>query len=103
MSDILNEEEVGHFPHVSQSKYERMHEQYNSFLEEEEHWQNVRGISIKTACCFHEIKEGRNSIFCEPMAGFGSLEESPPQCFAGAYQERGREEEDGEKDERGRM
>lgn len=41
MGDILNEEEVGHFPQVSQSKYERMHEQYNSFLEEE-HWQDVR-------------------------------------------------------------
>uniref|UniRef100_A0A3B4WWC3 LIM and calponin homology domains 1a n=1 Tax=Seriola lalandi dorsalis TaxID=1841481 RepID=A0A3B4WWC3_SERLL len=40
MSDILNEEEVGHLPPLSQSRYERMHEQYNSFQEDEDHWQN---------------------------------------------------------------
>ncbi|KAK2817216.1 hypothetical protein Q5P01_025407 [Channa striata] len=40
MSDMLNEEEVGHLPALSQSRYERMHEQYNSFLEEEDHWQD---------------------------------------------------------------
>ncbi|XP_067353678.1 LIM and calponin homology domains-containing protein 1-like isoform X3 [Channa argus] len=40
MSDILNEEEVGHLPSLSQSRYERMQEQYNSFLEEEDHWQD---------------------------------------------------------------
>ncbi|XP_035516855.1 LIM and calponin homology domains-containing protein 1-like [Morone saxatilis] len=40
MSDILNEEEVGHLPPLSQSRHERMHEQYNSFLEDEDHWQD---------------------------------------------------------------
>ncbi|XP_076584067.1 LIM and calponin homology domains-containing protein 1-like isoform X5 [Chaetodon auriga] len=40
MSDMLNEEEVGHLPPLSQSRYERMHEQYNSFLEDEDHWQD---------------------------------------------------------------
>lgn len=35
------------------------------------------------------------------MIGIGSLEESPSQRFTRAYQERGREEEDGEKDEGG--
>ncbi|KAM9769114.1 LIM and calponin homology domains-containing protein 1a isoform 2-T2 [Menidia menidia] len=40
MSDIANEEEVGHLPTLSQSRYERMHEQYNSFKEEEDHWQD---------------------------------------------------------------
>ncbi|XP_041821991.1 LIM and calponin homology domains-containing protein 1-like isoform X4 [Chelmon rostratus] len=40
MSDMLNEEEVGHLPQLSQSRYERMHEQYNSFLEDEDHWQD---------------------------------------------------------------
>uniref|UniRef100_A0A672GIJ8 LIM and calponin homology domains 1a n=1 Tax=Salarias fasciatus TaxID=181472 RepID=A0A672GIJ8_SALFA len=40
MSDILNEDEVGHLPPLSQSRYERMHEQYNSFKEEEDHWQD---------------------------------------------------------------
>lgn len=38
---------------------------------------------------------------CEPVAGLGSLEESPSQRITGTDQERGREEEDGEKDERG--
>lgn len=42
MSDILNEDEVGHLPHISQSRYERMQEQYNSFMEEENEWQDVR-------------------------------------------------------------
>ncbi|XP_055363139.1 LIM and calponin homology domains-containing protein 1 isoform X2 [Betta splendens] len=40
LGDMLNEEEVGHMPQLSQSRYERMHEQYNSFLEDEDHWQN---------------------------------------------------------------
>ncbi|CAN9510251.1 unnamed protein product [Ophioblennius macclurei] len=40
MSDILNEDEVGHLPPLSQSRHERMHEQYNSFKEEEDHWQD---------------------------------------------------------------
>uniref|UniRef100_A0A3Q0SED6 LIM and calponin homology domains 1a n=1 Tax=Amphilophus citrinellus TaxID=61819 RepID=A0A3Q0SED6_AMPCI len=40
MGDMLNEEEVGHLPLLSQSRHERMHEQYNSFLEEEDHWQD---------------------------------------------------------------
>ncbi|XP_041838657.1 LIM and calponin homology domains-containing protein 1-like isoform X2 [Melanotaenia boesemani] len=40
MTDMVNEEEVGHMPSLSQSRYERMHEQYNSLLEEEDHWQD---------------------------------------------------------------
>ncbi|XP_034388978.1 LIM and calponin homology domains-containing protein 1a [Cyclopterus lumpus] len=40
MSDILNEEEVEHLPPLSQSRYERMHEQYNNFEEDDDHWQN---------------------------------------------------------------
>ncbi|XP_044046326.1 LIM and calponin homology domains-containing protein 1-like isoform X10 [Siniperca chuatsi] len=40
MSDMLNEEEVGHLPPLSQSRYERMQEQYNNFLEDEDHWRN---------------------------------------------------------------
>ncbi|XP_070834488.1 LIM and calponin homology domains-containing protein 1-like isoform X2 [Chaetodon trifascialis] len=40
MGDMLNEEEVGHLPPLSQSRYERMHEQYNSFVEDEDHWQD---------------------------------------------------------------
>lgn len=34
-----------------------------------------------------------------PVTGFDSLEESPPQRVPGTDQERGREEEDREKDE----
>ncbi|XP_017261656.1 LIM and calponin homology domains-containing protein 1 isoform X2 [Kryptolebias marmoratus] len=41
MGDMGNEEEVvGHLPSLSQSRYERMQEQYNNFLEEEDHWQD---------------------------------------------------------------
>ncbi|KAG7221905.1 hypothetical protein INR49_016931, partial [Caranx melampygus] len=40
MGDMLNEDEVGHLPPLSQSRHERMHEQYNSFLEEDDHWQS---------------------------------------------------------------
>ncbi|XP_039650147.1 LIM and calponin homology domains-containing protein 1-like isoform X5 [Perca fluviatilis] len=40
MGDMLNEEEVGHLPPLSQSRYERMHEQYNNFQEDDDHWQN---------------------------------------------------------------
>lgn len=43
MSDILNEEEVEHLPPLSQSRNERMHEPYNNFEEDDDHWQNVRG------------------------------------------------------------
>lgn len=44
MSDMVNEEEVGHLPSLSQSRHERMNEQYSSFQEEEDHWQDVRGL-----------------------------------------------------------
>ncbi|KAM7394447.1 hypothetical protein PAMP_021251 [Pampus punctatissimus] len=40
MSDILNEDEVGHLPPLSQSRYERMHEQYSNFQDDEDQWQN---------------------------------------------------------------
>lgn len=42
MTDMVNEEEAGHLPLLSQSRHERMHEQYNNFQEEEDHWQDVR-------------------------------------------------------------
>lgn len=44
MGDIINEDETGHPPSLSQSRYERMQEQYNNFVEEEEHWQDVRRL-----------------------------------------------------------
>ncbi|KAM8773407.1 uncharacterized protein AB9X84_016101 isoform 1-T1 [Acanthopagrus schlegelii] len=40
LGDMLNEDEVGLLPTLSQSRHERMHEQYNSFMEEEDHWQD---------------------------------------------------------------
>ncbi|XP_059190241.1 LIM and calponin homology domains-containing protein 1a [Centropristis striata] len=40
LGDMLNEEEVGHLPPLSQSRHERMHEQYNNFQEDDDHWQN---------------------------------------------------------------
>ncbi|TNN89620.1 LIM and calponin y domains-containing protein 1 [Liparis tanakae] len=40
MSDILNEEEVEHLPPLSQSRYERMHEQSNNFQEDDDQWQS---------------------------------------------------------------
>ncbi|XP_063740705.1 LIM and calponin homology domains-containing protein 1-like isoform X2 [Eleginops maclovinus] len=40
MSDIINEEEVGHLPPLSQSRNERMHEQHNNFQEDDDHWRN---------------------------------------------------------------
>lgn len=48
MGDMINEEEVGYLPPMSQSRHERMHEQYNSFLEDEEHWQDVRALCQPT-------------------------------------------------------
>ncbi|XP_028300099.1 LIM and calponin homology domains-containing protein 1-like isoform X5 [Gouania willdenowi] len=38
MSDMLSEDEVGHLP--SMNRYDRMHEQYNSFREDDDHWQD---------------------------------------------------------------
>ncbi|XP_054912449.1 LIM and calponin homology domains-containing protein 1-like isoform X10 [Poeciliopsis prolifica] len=40
MGDMANEDEAGHFPSLSPSRYERMHQQYNAFVEEEDHWQD---------------------------------------------------------------
>lgn len=42
MGDMASEEEVGHLPSLSPSRPERMHQQCNAFLEEEDHWQDVR-------------------------------------------------------------
>lgn len=63
MGDIINEDEMGHSPSLSQSRYERMQEQYNNFVEEEEeHWQGVRrlrddGVSPPFLC----------GILCRPQ------------------------------------
>ncbi|XP_015239348.1 PREDICTED: LIM and calponin homology domains-containing protein 1-like isoform X3 [Cyprinodon variegatus] len=40
MGDMASEEEVGHLPSLSPSRPERMHQQCNAFLEEEDHWQD---------------------------------------------------------------
>ncbi|XP_061883103.1 LIM and calponin homology domains-containing protein 1a isoform X6 [Entelurus aequoreus] len=41
LSDIVNEDEAGHLPHaLSVSRHERMHEQYNSFQEEDDQWRS---------------------------------------------------------------
>ncbi|XP_044203208.1 LIM and calponin homology domains-containing protein 1-like isoform X7 [Thunnus albacares] len=40
MSDMLNDDEVGHLPQLSQSRYERMQEQYSNFQDDEDQWQN---------------------------------------------------------------
>ncbi|XP_035993407.1 LIM and calponin homology domains-containing protein 1 isoform X7 [Fundulus heteroclitus] len=40
MGDMASEEEAGHLPALSPSRYERMQQQYNAFLEEEDHWQD---------------------------------------------------------------
>ncbi|KAM3864784.1 uncharacterized protein ACN63O_010471 [Diretmus argenteus] len=40
MSDMLSEEEVGHIPTLSQSRYERMQEQYTNNEDEEDPWQD---------------------------------------------------------------
>ncbi|XP_008398755.1 LIM and calponin homology domains-containing protein 1-like isoform X4 [Poecilia reticulata] len=40
MGDMANEDEAGHFPSLSPSRYERMHQQYNAFVEEEDQWQD---------------------------------------------------------------
>ncbi|XP_061840040.1 LIM and calponin homology domains-containing protein 1a isoform X6 [Nerophis lumbriciformis] len=41
LSDIVNEDEAGHLPHpLSASRHERMHEQYNSFQEEDDQWRS---------------------------------------------------------------
>lgn len=42
MGDMANEDEAGHFPSLSPSRYERMHQQCNAFVEEEDQWQDVR-------------------------------------------------------------
>lgn len=44
MGDIINEDEMGHLSTLGQSRFERMQEQYNNFVEEEEHWQDVRRL-----------------------------------------------------------
>ncbi|XP_074542743.1 uncharacterized protein LOC141802856 isoform X3 [Halichoeres trimaculatus] len=38
MGDILNEDEVGHLPQLSQSRHERMHD--NNFMEDDDHWRD---------------------------------------------------------------
>ncbi|XP_053188538.1 LIM and calponin homology domains-containing protein 1a isoform X1 [Scomber japonicus] len=40
MSDMLNEDEVGHLPTLSQSRYERMQEQYSNFQDDDDQWQS---------------------------------------------------------------
>ncbi|XP_056135526.1 LIM and calponin homology domains-containing protein 1a isoform X2 [Lampris incognitus] len=40
MGDMLSEEEVGHIQPLSRSRFERMHEQYSNYEDEEDQWQD---------------------------------------------------------------
>ncbi|XP_068506732.1 LIM and calponin homology domains-containing protein 1 isoform X5 [Syngnathus scovelli] len=40
MSDMVDQDEAGHLPQLSLSRYERMHEQYNNFQDEDDQWQS---------------------------------------------------------------
>ncbi|XP_061129780.1 LIM and calponin homology domains-containing protein 1a isoform X1 [Syngnathus typhle] len=40
MSDMVDQDEAGHLPQLSLSRYERMHEQYNDFQDEDDQWQS---------------------------------------------------------------
>lgn len=61
MNDILSEEEVEHLPPLSQSRHERMHEQYNNFPEEDDEWQSVNESTF--LCRFY--KKPRAFIYSE--------------------------------------
>ncbi|XP_037110601.1 LIM and calponin homology domains-containing protein 1-like isoform X9 [Syngnathus acus] len=40
MSDMVDQDEAGHLPQLSLSRYERMQEQYNNFQDEDDQWQS---------------------------------------------------------------
>ena len=59
---MLNEDEVGLLPTLSQSRHERMHEQYNSFMEEEDHWQDVRDFRDHTVSVIKQKQSWKKAL-----------------------------------------
>lgn len=61
MSDMRSEEEAEHVQPLGLSRYERMQEQYNHNLEEEDHWRDVRQRHIRESRGCTSIDPGPDS------------------------------------------
>lgn len=63
MSDMVDQDQAGHLPQLSQSRYERMHEQY--YQDDDDQWQSVRNEHKKkkkrtlSKCHFGQILRKR--------------------------------------------
>ncbi|XP_029908794.1 LIM and calponin homology domains-containing protein 1-like isoform X3 [Myripristis murdjan] len=55
MGDMHNEEEVGHMPPLSQSRFERMHEHYNNCQDEDQWQDDLARWKSRRRCASHEL------------------------------------------------
>lgn len=93
------EDEMVYLQTHSQSRHERLHNQYNKVKEEEDQWQDVSHANPHKNACTCNLDVFTFSL--RLYAGFGTLEKSETKCLSGSDQKGGGEEDDGEADVHG--
>lgn len=90
MGDIINEDEMGQSPSLGPSRYERMHEQYNNFVEEEEHWQDVSRLHYNCPASAYICNSVKSPVPCDRNWLAGRIAVAVPHRSLSGKRKRGR-------------
>ncbi|XP_077380154.1 LIM and calponin homology domains-containing protein 1-like isoform X2 [Festucalex cinctus] len=94
MSDMVDQDEAGHLPQLSLSRYERMHEQYNNFQDEDDQWQSdLARWRNRRRCASQElIKKEEERKRMERMNGEGGDKRKSIKTYKEIVEEKERRE-----------
>ncbi|XP_061626446.1 LIM and calponin homology domains-containing protein 1-like isoform X11 [Phyllopteryx taeniolatus] len=94
MSDMADRDEAGHSPPLSLSRYERMHEQYNNFQDEDDRWQSdLARWKNRRRCASQElIKKEEERKRMERMNGEGGDKRKSIKTYKEIVEEKERRE-----------
>ncbi|XP_061535639.1 LIM and calponin homology domains-containing protein 1a isoform X2 [Phycodurus eques] len=95
MSDMVDQDEAGHLPPpLSLSRYERMHEQYNNFQDEDDQWQSdLARWKNRRRCASQElIKKEEERKRMERMNGEGGDKRKSIKTYKEIVEEKERRE-----------
>ncbi|XP_077426591.1 LIM and calponin homology domains-containing protein 1-like isoform X3 [Vanacampus margaritifer] len=94
LSDMVDQDEAGHVPQLSLSRYERMHEQYNNFEDEDDQWQSdLARWKNRRRCTSQElIKKEEERKRMEKMKGEGGDKRKSIKTYKEIVEEKERRE-----------
>ncbi|XP_019717867.1 LIM and calponin homology domains-containing protein 1-like isoform X3 [Hippocampus comes] len=94
MSDMVDQDQAGHLPQLSQSRYERMHEQYNNYEDDDDQWQSdLARWKNRRRCASQElIKKEEERKRMERMKGDGGDKRKNIKTYKEIVEEKERRE-----------